>query len=230
MYPLGSPNPFPDQGVPVPSSTILIIERDTKTGDVIQTALSAAGYSVDRLEDADQALAQSVDHSLVIVDVTEPSRNAAEVCREIRQAPDLSAIPVLCICQTDEVEERIKFLEAGADDVMGKPFDARELEARVEALLLRFQRSHDHTPMSSPNGTTLERRRRLVVVFSPKGGVGTTTIAVNMAVARATNRADRVLLIDLDVQFGQVATHLNVIPKQTLADLVRDQQSMREPE
>lgn len=214
----------------MPSSTILLVERDPTTGDVIQTALAGAGYSVDRLDDADQALAQAIDHSLVIVDVTEPARNAADVCREIRQSADLSAIPVLCICQTDEVEERIKFLEAGADDVMAKPFDARELEARVEALLLRFQRSHDHTPMASPNGTTLERRRRLVVVFSPKGGVGTTTIAVNIAVARATEQPDRVLIVDLDVQFGQVATHLDVIPKQTLADLARDGQAMREAE
>ena len=59
-------------------------------------------------------------------------------------------MPVLCVSQTDDVEERISFLEAGADDVVARPFDAREVEARVEALLLRFQRSKDLRRSSHP--------------------------------------------------------------------------------
>ena len=89
----------------------------------------------------------------------------------------MAAVPVLCVSATDDVEERIAFLEAGADDVIGRPFDARELEARVEALLLRFQRSRDLAPVVSTDGLTMHRARRTVAVYSPKGGVGTTTIA-----------------------------------------------------
>ena len=85
----------------------------------------------------------------------------------------MSEVPVVCVSQTDDVDERIAFLEAGADDVMAKPFDGRELEARVEALLLRFQRSGGLDPDllgrrpddgHGPAGT--------IAVFSPKGGVG----------------------------------------------------------
>jgi pilus assembly protein CpaE len=72
--------------------------------------------------------------------------------------------------------------------------------------------------------------RRLVTVFSPKGGVGTTTIAVNIAAAMSARRPDQALLIDLDRQFGQVATHLNLTVRQTIADLVRDESGLREPE
>src|SRR4029077_7079891 len=61
-------------------------------------------------------------------------------------------------------------------------------------------------------------------------GVGTTTIAVNLAVVMAARRPGRTLLIDLDRQFGQVATHLNLTVPQTLADLVRDELGIREPE
>jgi pilus assembly protein CpaE len=133
------------------------------------------------------------------------------------------------VSPSDDVEERIRFLEAGADDVMARPFDARELEARVEALLLRFQRSRELAPALSGDGT-VGRARRTVAVYSPKGGVGTTTIATNIAVTAARRRPDRVLLIDFDLQFGGVATHLNLRPRQTLSDLVRDETSLREPE
>ena len=142
----------------------------------------------------------------------------------------MSGIPVLCISQTDDVDERIRFLEAGADDVMARPFDARELEARVEALLLRFQRSRGMAPIISADGLTVGRARRVVAVYSPKGGVGTTTVATNIAVAAAVRRPDRVVLLDMSLQFGGVASHLNLRAKQTLADVVRDDTAMRESE
>ena len=135
----------------------------------------------------------------------------------------------MCVSGSDDVEERIRFLESGADDVVARPLDARELEARVEALLLRFQRSH-LAPIISPDGLTMHRARRTVAVFSPKGGVGTTTIAANIAIAAVANRPDRVVLVDLSLQFGGVATLLDLDPKQTLADVVRDEPSLREPD
>ena len=67
-------------------------------------------------------------------------------------------------------------------------------------------------------------------MFSPKGGVGTTTIAVNVAMAAALRAPGRVAILDLDLQFGQASTHLNVQPLQTIADLVRDEQALSEPE
>ena len=68
-------------------------------------------------------------------------------------------------------------------------------------------------------------------MLSPKGGVGTTTIAVNVAVVAARCRGPAgSCIIDLDLQFGQVATHLNLMPKQTIADLTRDEAALREPE
>jgi pilus assembly protein CpaE len=213
----------------VPASTILLIEADAASGEAIAPVLSGVGYTVTVTEPAD-ATGKVADHQLVIIDVVTGERSAADVCREIRATPDLSAIPVLCVSQTDEVEDRIRFLEAGVDDVMAKPFDARELEARVEALLLRFQRSKDLSAVISTDGVVVTKARRMVAVHSPKGGVGTSTIATNIAMAAAQKKPDRVVIVDLDLQFGQVATHLNVTPNQTLADVVRDEGALREPE
>ena len=214
----------------MPASTILLIEADDASGTLISGVLTGVGYVVDTIADADQAFPKVAEHQLAIIDVVGGEKTAVDVCREIRSTPSLAAIPVLCVGQSDDVEERIRFLEAGADDVMAKPFDARELEARVEALLLRFQRSKDMTAVVSNDGLTMTRPRRTVAVHSPRGGVGTTTIATNVAMVAARQKPDRVVLVDLHLQFGQVATHLNLQVKQSLADVARDDAAMREPE
>ena len=218
----------------MPASTILVLSAAATSGEPIAPALTTAGYTVTASTDADAAFSQVVEHQLVILDLgsgsVDGARSGVELCREIRATPAMAAVPVLCVASSDDVEERIGFLEAGADDVIARPFDGRELEARVEALLLRFQRSRDLAPVVSADGLTLAHARRVVVVYSPKGGVGTTTIAVNVAVAAAQRRPDKVVLVDLDLQFGGVATHLNLHPKQTIIDAVRDDAALREPE
>jgi pilus assembly protein CpaE len=214
----------------LPASTILLIDADAESAETIGTALSNVGYTVTTIADPSEAFAKVADHQLAIIDVVAGDKTAFDVCAEIRGTPALAAVPILCVGQSDDVEDRIRFLEAGADDVMAKPFDGRELEARVEALLLRFQRSKDRTAVVSADGITVSRQRRTVAVHSPRGGVGTTTIAVNVAMSMARTRPDRVVLVDLHLQFGQVATHLNLEVKQSLADVVRDEAAMTEPE
>jgi pilus assembly protein CpaE len=214
----------------VPAATILLLEADPASRETIAAALSGVGYTVKTVADGDEAFRRASEHQLVILGVVDGGKTAIDICREIRATPSMAAIPVLCIGQTDQVEERIQFLEVGADDVIARPFDGRELEARVEALLLRFQRSKDLAPILSSNGSIEPHSRRIVAVFSPKGGVGTTTIATNLAMALATRRPDRVVVVDMDLQFGQVATHLNVDVKRSLADVARDEAALRESE
>ncbi len=217
----------------MPASTILILESDPTATNSLGPILSDNGYAVTRMGDTDQAFADVAEHQLVIIDlgaVKTEGRSPVDVCREVRATPTMASVPVLCVAATDDVEERIRFLEAGADDVIARPFDNREVEARIEALLLRFQRSNDLAPVISADGLTLAKPRRVVAVYSPKGGVGTTTIATNIAVAAATRRPDKVILVDLDLQFGSTATHLNLDPKQTIIDVIRDEAALREPE
>jgi pilus assembly protein CpaE len=220
----------------VPASSILILETDPESTTSLAPILAGAGYVVTRTAKLDEGFARIVDHQLVVLDLggggggAAPAKSGIEMCREIRATPSMAAVPTLCVAAGSDVEERIGFLEAGADDVIARPFDAREVEARVEALLLRFQRSQNRAPVTSPDGLTVGRARRVVSVFSPKGGVGTTTIAVNVAVVAAQGRRDRIAIIDLDLQFGGVATLLNLEPKQTLADVIRDEAALREPD
>ncbi len=211
------------------SSTILVLETNPGAAAAVERPLVGIGYQVTTTADPDDAVRRAAEFALVVVDVGSGPRSGVDVCREIRGSAELSAIPVLCICQTDDVEERVRYLEAGADDVVAKPFDPRELEARVEALLVRFQRSRDLAPLALADDG-VPARRSIIACFSPKGGVGTTMIAVNVASWLAARAPDRVLIADLDLQFGQVATHLNLKPQLTIAELARDEQSLREPD
>jgi pilus assembly protein CpaE len=238
MYPLAaSPlllRPRDPSGLPlggfVPARTILLVEADAAAAGSITSTLGRLGYNVTTVTDPDQVVELAAANDLVILDIVGGKKAAVDVARGIRAAAAMSGIPVLAISQTDSVEERIEFLEGGADDVMPKPFDERELEARIDALFLRVQRARDIAPPPALEGTMLPRVRRMVAVFSPKGGVGTTTIATNIAVAQAQRKPDKVVLVDLNLGFGCVATHLNLDVRQSLADVIRDEAALREPD
>jgi DNA-binding response OmpR family regulator len=154
----------------VPASSIIVLSSKAISGEPIGPVLTSAGYDVTDATDADEAFGRIVEHQLAILDLgadASGGRSPVDLCREIRATPAMAAVPVLCVAATDDVEARIGFLEAGADDVIARPFDARELEARVEALLLRFQRSKELAPIVSSDGVTLSRAKRTVAVFSP---------------------------------------------------------------
>jgi pilus assembly protein CpaE len=212
--------------------SILLLTIDRAAADSLTTALSKPGHGVTVVSDAVDLFATAAGYSLVMIDRVAPPLTVAAVVEELRRDDATAKIPVLAIAQADDIEERIGLLESGADDVITKPFDPVELEARVEAVSLRFQRSISATPIPTLASASIgdPNARRIISVFSPKGGVGTTTIATNLALISAQRHAKSTLLIDLDLSFGQVASHLNLQPKQGLLELARDDSALREPD
>ena len=197
--------------------------------ETLSKVLGKAGRAMTRIEDPDKIAAAAAEHDVVVLDTVPPPRTVVDICRELRGNPDLAEVPILAITSSDDVEERIGLLEAGADDVMIRPIDERELDARVEALDLRHRRSKELRP-STLVAATRRPGRRLVVVYSPKGGVGTTTVAVNLGLAIAARMPDASAIVDMTPMGGHVATHLDIRPKLTIADLIRDSQGLISPE
>jgi pilus assembly protein CpaE len=215
-------------GGPVQLS-ILLLATDRLAAESLTEVMTRTGSAVTIVADPGEVLRQAAGYGLIVIDQLPPGATVEALATELRGTPAMSGIPILCIAQHDDLEERIRYLEAGADDVISKPFDPRELEARVEALALRSQRSRDRGVPVAPT-VGVHGSRGLAVVLSPKGGVGTTMIAVNLAVLAAMEHPDTVAIIDLDLQFGQVATHLNLPVRQSLLELTRDETALREPE
>ena len=206
-----------------------ILLLGTAGSETLNKVLGHPGRALTRIEDPDKLAAAAAEHDVVVIDTVPPPRTVTDICRELRAMTDLADVPILAITSSDDVEERIRLLEAGADDVMIRPIDERELDARVEALDLRHRRSKELRP-STLVAATRRPGRRLVVVYSPKGGVGTTTVAVNLALAIGARMPDASAVVDLTPMGGHVATHLDIRPKLTIADLIRDSQGLISPE
>jgi DNA-binding response OmpR family regulator len=117
-------------------STILVVEDETSIASFVAAYLRNAGYGVKTAASAQAALAQLAGESpaLVILDLNLPDGDGVELCRRIRKTSD---VPILMLTARDEDIDKIIGLEVGADDYMTKPFNPRELVARVKSILRR---------------------------------------------------------------------------------------------
>src|SRR5246127_5062331 len=116
---------------------LLLVEDDPGVLRFVLKGLREQAYAVDTAGTGDDALYQAEinTYDLVILDVMIPGRNGFEVCRELRKSGQ--RLPILMLTARDAVEDRVTGLDHGADDSLTKPFEFRELLARLRALLRR---------------------------------------------------------------------------------------------
>lgn len=122
---------------------ILLVEDEVALAGVLQRGLEEHGYAVDLAADAEDALAfaSTEPYDLVVLDVMLPDLDGFKVCRRLRA--NRANMPVLMLTALDSIDDRVAGLDSGADDYLPKPFDPRELRARVRALLRRDQVHRD---------------------------------------------------------------------------------------
>jgi len=207
-----------------------VLTVDGQAADQIVRPLEQRGISVVVARDPASALQRLAEYQLVILDAPDAA-SLAMLCRRINDETGSNHPPILAIAHTGDVEARVRLLEAGADDVLAKPIDERELEALVEALLLRTP-APTRTEGDQPRITArpADAPGRVIAFASAKGGSGTTTLAVNTAVILAEMAPGSVAIADLDMYHGQVATHLDIYARSSTAQLAREDHDNQNPE
>lgn len=212
-------------------TVVLLICADRDSAARLAAAIQARGHRVIATPFGPTALARAHTAQLIVVDRVEGASDAVDVVRRIKTAPDLDVIPLLAIAQGDDVEERVRLLEAGADDVVSRPVDPLELQLRIDTLLVRLLEAPQAVRMAPMPiaGSPARTGSRILAFLSPKGGAGTTTVAVNVAVTLARGGRS-VALVDLDLSFGAVATHLDIQPRFSVVEAVRDDLALDDPE
>ena len=116
---------------------IMIVDDDASIAELISLYLRKECFDTLCVEDGEEALQQFVEYepNLILLDLMLPGMDGYEVCRELRKT---SKVPIIMLSAKGEIFDKVLGLELGADDYMIKPFDSKELVARVKAVLRRF--------------------------------------------------------------------------------------------
>lgn len=183
---------------------VLVVDDDASVQRQLQQALRQEGYEILTAGDGNEGLRLwQLEHpSLVLLDVTLQGLDGYEVAARIRAEEGPAAhVPIIMLTTDKDVQQRVRALRAGADDYLVKPFHPAELLARMKSLVARY----------TPGAAVVGRppMGRIHAYYGAKGGVGTTTIAINTAIA-LKGLGRRVCLVDGNLQFGDHRVFLDL--------------------
>lgn len=170
--------------------TLLVIDDDEKLNRLLKRFLKDFGYEVFSAVDADQGLkkVRTVSPDLIILDVMLPGMSGFDVCKRIRE---FSAVPIVMLTARGDVTDKVVGLELGADDYLPKPFEPRELVARIQAVLRRARRTGEDR-LRRFGALTMDFHRRRVFMDDREAPLTTTEFAaLDLLVRHAGRTLDR---------------------------------------
>jgi pilus assembly protein CpaE len=194
---------------------ILIVDDDPNVMRLLTYTIRQEGYEVITAGDGAEAFRLwNTEHpDLVLLDVMLPKLDGYQVAAKIRAEEGAGHVPIVMLTAEKEVEQKVRGLRACADDYLVKPFHPQELLARLKSLLVRF------APREAPVGRP--PLGRILAFYGAKGGVGTTTIAINAAIALHRELGRRVALVDGNLQFGDHRVFLDLgLDRKSIVDVV----------
>jgi pilus assembly protein CpaE len=193
----------------------VLVEPDSVEVDALLKAMPAGSQAVTSAERMRAWLDQHRDEYVVVVGPTPTLEEAETICESLRIAhPTVSVVLVRETLDTHVLTHSIK---AGARDVVASNDPTAVVDAIERARQLAIA-------LRGPGGAS--QLGRVVTVFSPKGGVGKTTVAVNLALALTDKGARKVCLVDLDLAFGDVAITMQLFPTHTIEQAVGSEDSI----
>jgi pilus assembly protein CpaE len=188
-------------------------------GDIDVVGAAASGAEALRL-------AASLTPDIVLMDINMPDMDGIATTEQLSR--DIPTASIIMMSVQGEADYLRRSMLAGAREFLVKPFSSDELTASIRGVFNREREKQSRIVAATPGGiaggpvaqTESGEPGQIVAVFSPKGGVGRTTVAVNLAVAAGAELGKKVVLVDGSFQFGDVGVLLNLNPKnKSIADL-----------
>ncbi|HWR08542.1 response regulator [Sporomusa sp.] len=153
---------------------------------------------------------------IILMDINMPGMDGITASEQI--SADVPESTIIMMSVQGEPEYQRRAMAAGAKNYLVKPFSGDEL---LQAIKQSFK--NENPPSNAIRLDSKQKEQgKLITVFSTKGGIGKTTIAANLAVALAAETGLKIGIVDADLQFGDVALLLNLMPRATIADLVQN--------
>ncbi len=209
---------------PSHTARVLLADRDHTTLKILESTLPHKAFNIIATDKGTDAYTLAVNRlpSIILLDADLPGFDGCTLCRRLRQDSRTQAIPIIMLTGDDRVPARLAAFEAGADDLVVKPFHPKELAFRIRNLIER------RTPSAPPAQERGGTHGRITAFFGTKGGIGKTTLSINFAVALKQRGAKRVALLDSDFALGTVGVCLDLAPTHTISDLIDHFDSMDE--
>lgn len=188
---------------------IYVIDDDEQLLRMVGLMLERGGHSTTLISNPVDGLerVKTDKPDLLVLDVMMPDMSGHDIARQIRANKGLESLPILILTARSQDVDRMTAIKSGADDYLSKPVTSQELIERVDNLL------HKRESKIKPE------QGMLIALFGLRGGVGQTTLAVNLASALRRTSQQEVCLVDLSPSGGQAVMHLRLQARTTWADL-----------
>jgi pilus assembly protein CpaE len=199
------------------SEKILIIDDDLDTLRLVGLMLQRQGYQISAATNGQQGLEKAFeeDPDLILLDVMMPDMDGYEVTRRLRQNPSTLQTPILMFTAKTQLDDKVVGFEVGANDYLTKPTHPSELQARVKTLLARINSK------KSTTGSLQDLSRGYVIgVLGARGGLGTTTMAVNLGAGLQARTKAEVVVAEMLPGQGTLALDVGVTNARGLVDLL----------
>ena len=199
------------------SEKILIVDDDLDTLRLVGLMLQRQGYQISAATNGQQGLDKAFeeDPDLILLDVMMPDMDGYEVTRRLRQNPSTVNTPILMFTAKSQLDDKVVGFEVGANDYLTKPTHPSELQARVKTLLARVGKKKG---ASGESGS--DNRGYVIGVLAPRGGLGVTTLAVNLAAGLQNRTKGEVIVAELLPGQGALALDLGLTASKGLINLL----------
>jgi len=197
---------------------VLLIDDEQFYYKLIQKKLKEADYDLEYAKSSSEGLSKisSFEPDLLIVDLMLPEMDGFQILERLRRDTKFGSVPVIVITAKDELEQKLKAFELGADDYLVKPFQPEELVARMGILIRRGRAAQ----AAQSKSTEKAKDASLYVVHSLRGGLGCSSIVVNLGLAFQKLWGKSTLVVDGVLTAGQIALMLNAKSVATWENLV----------